>query len=63
MTGDEPSPPRCTAPRGEMNHLRLPALSWLRTRDGLWDAVATAIDAVSSEECENYFTAAGYEPE
>lgn len=34
-----------------------------RTRDSLWDAVATALDAFSPEQCANYFTAAGYEPE
>lgn len=34
-----------------------------RTRDGLWDAVAQAIDAYTPQECVNYFTAAGYEPE
>lgn len=34
-----------------------------RTRDALWDAVATAIDDVTPDECANYFTAAGYEPE
>ncbi len=34
-----------------------------RTRDTLWDAVAAALDAFSPEECANYFTAAGYEPE
>ncbi len=34
-----------------------------RTRDGLWDAVANAIDAFPPQECKNYFTAAGYEPE
>ena len=34
-----------------------------RTRDGLWDAVGTAIDAFTPEECTNYFTAAGYEPD
>lgn len=31
-----------------------------RTRDALWTAVATAIDAFTPAECENYFTAAGY---
>ena len=31
-----------------------------RTRDTLWTAVATAIDAFTPAECENYFTAAGY---
>ena len=34
-----------------------------RTRDGLWDAVARAIDAFTSQECSNFFNAAGYEPE
>ena len=34
-----------------------------RTRDALWDALATAIDAFTPAECANYFTAAGYEPE
>ena len=34
-----------------------------RTRDALWDAVAEAIEAFTPDECANYFTAAGYEPE
>lgn len=34
-----------------------------RTRDALWDAVAEAIEASTPDECGNYFTAAGYEPE
>ena len=34
-----------------------------RTRDTLWDAVATAIEAFTPTECANFFTAAGYEPE
>ena len=34
-----------------------------RTRDALWDAVAEAIEAFTPDECGNYFTAAGYEPE
>ena len=34
-----------------------------RTRDALWDAVSTAIEAFSPQECRNYFSAAGYEPE
>ncbi len=34
-----------------------------RTRDTLWNAVAIALDAFSPDECANYFTAAGYEPE
>ena len=34
-----------------------------RTRDALWDAVGTALEAFTSDECRNYFSAAGYEPE
>lgn len=34
-----------------------------RTPDALWTAVADALDAFSPDECANYFTAAGYEPE
>lgn len=34
-----------------------------RTRDGLWSAVGDAIETFTPEECANYFTAAGYEPE
>lgn len=34
-----------------------------RTRDALWSTVTTAIDAFTPNECANYFTAAGYEPE
>lgn len=34
-----------------------------RTRDALWDAVGTALNAFTPGECRNYFTAAGYEPE
>ncbi len=34
-----------------------------RTRDALWDTVATAIEAITPIECANMFTAAGYEPE
>ena len=34
-----------------------------RTRGSPWDAVATALDAFSPEECANDSTAAGYEPE
>lgn len=34
-----------------------------RTRDGLWDAVAKAIETITQQECANYFTAAGDEPE
>ncbi len=32
-----------------------------RTVDDLWDAIADAIDAFTSTECENYFAAAGYD--
>ncbi|MEO0429484.1 MAG: IS630 family transposase, partial [Pseudomonadota bacterium] len=34
-----------------------------RTRDTLWDAVGVALNAFTTHECRNYFTAAGYEPE
>ena len=34
-----------------------------RTRDALWTAVPDAIEAFTRDECANYFTAAGYEPE
>lgn len=34
-----------------------------RTKDDLWDAVAQGIQLFTQTECENYFAAAGYEPE
>jgi len=34
-----------------------------RTKDDLWDAIASAIDAFTPTECENYFAAAGYDRE
>ena len=34
-----------------------------RTLDALETAIAAALDAFSPDECANYFTAAGYEPE
>jgi len=34
-----------------------------RTRDDLWDAIASAIDAFTPAECQNYFAAAGYDRE
>ena len=34
-----------------------------RTRDALWDAVGAALEAFTPAECQNFFTAAGYEPE
>ena len=33
-----------------------------RTLDGLWEAVANALDCFKPKECQNYFTAAGYNP-
>jgi transposase len=33
-----------------------------RTRDALWAAVGAALNAFTPDECRNYFTAAGYEP-
>jgi transposase len=32
-----------------------------RTKDDLWDAVAQGIQLFNPTECENYFTAAGYD--
>jgi transposase len=32
-----------------------------RTMEGLWDAIAKALDRFKPEECENYFAAAGYD--
>ncbi len=34
-----------------------------RTVDGLCDAIGSLIDRFTPQECENYFAAAGYEPE
>ena len=34
-----------------------------RTRDALWNEVGRLIDLFTPDECGNYFTAAGYEPE
>jgi transposase len=34
-----------------------------RTVNDLWDAIADAIDAITPDECANYFIATGYEPE
>jgi len=34
-----------------------------RTLDELWDAVGKALPKFTLNECANYFTAAGYEPE
>jgi transposase len=34
-----------------------------RTIDELWDAIRDALPAFSPDECANYFTATGYEPE
>jgi transposase len=34
-----------------------------RTRDALWSTVGTLLNTFSPQECANYFTAAGYEPE
>ena len=35
----------------------------VRTLPDLWDAIRDAIDAVKPDECANFFTACGYEPE
>lgn len=34
-----------------------------RTIDDLWDAVAQVLPLFAKDECANYFSAAGYEPE
>ena len=34
-----------------------------RTLDDLWDAIRDALPHFTPDECANYFTAAGYEPE
>ena len=34
-----------------------------RTIDHLWDAIRDALPKFTPSECENYFTAAGYEPD
>jgi len=34
-----------------------------RTIDDLWDAIRDALPLFTAEECANYFTTAGYEPE
>lgn len=32
-----------------------------RTKEDLWDAIGQGIDAISPDECANYFAAAGYD--
>ncbi len=34
-----------------------------RTINDLWDAIAQAVDILTPNQCRNFFTAAGYEPE
>jgi transposase len=34
-----------------------------RTVDALWAAIATALDTFTPDECANYFTNSGYEPD
>lgn len=34
-----------------------------RTVDTLWKIIAQALDAFTPQECKNYFTAAGYDPD
>ena len=34
-----------------------------RSIDDLWQVIADALDSFSLQDCRNYFTAAGYEPE
>lgn len=34
-----------------------------RSINALWDAVGTIVDLFSPTECQNYFRAAGYDPD
>ena len=34
-----------------------------RTIEDLWDVIAQSLDEFTPDECQNYFVAAGYEPE
>lgn len=34
-----------------------------RTIEALWDTIASALDTFTAAECQNYFAAAGYDPE
>jgi hypothetical protein len=34
-----------------------------RTLDDLWNAIAAILPAFTPEECKNYFTNSGYDPE
>ena len=34
-----------------------------RTKEALWNKVGEILGAFTPDECKNYFTAAGYEPE
>jgi len=50
----------------EMAFAKLKALlrkAAARTVDELWQTIAEALEAFTTEECRNYFTAAGYDPE
>ena len=50
----------------EMAYAKLKALlrkAAARTIDDLWTVIADALDAFTPDECQNYFTAAGYEQE
>jgi len=34
-----------------------------RTKQALWNEVSATLDAFTPDECANYFSVAGYEPE
>ncbi|MBN8899773.1 MAG: transposase, partial [Rhodospirillales bacterium] len=34
-----------------------------RTVEGLWNTIGRIVDAFTPDECANYFTAAGYDPD
>ena len=47
----------------EMAFSKLKAKTAARTVDDLWDAIAQGINTFTPTECQNYFAAAGYDPE
>jgi hypothetical protein len=59
--GDYERPAALTPRSGTRSaHLRKAAA---RTLDDLWNAIAAILPTFSSEECKNYFTNSGYDPE
>ena len=47
----------------QLDHATGPAgLAAERTVEGMWDAIGRVIETFASQECRNYFNAAGYDP-